>query len=77
MQQIAFPVQFEGDEDRGPGIVAALQFPVSESGAYWFEISIVPDTDPSAAQILTQAPLRVVYQRTLQMPGQTNFPGKQ
>jgi hypothetical protein len=75
MPQIAFPVQFEGDEDRGPAIVAVLQFPVSEPGAYWFEISVVPDTDPSAVQVLTQTPLRVVYQRTPHMAGQTN-PGQ-
>jgi hypothetical protein len=72
MPQISFPVQFEGDEDRGVGIIAVLQLPAAEAGAYWFEISVVPDSDPSAAQILTQTPLRVVYQRMPQMPGHPN-----
>jgi hypothetical protein len=72
MPHVAFPVQFEGDEDRGPGIIAELKFPVAEPGVYWFEISVVPDADASATQILTQLPLRVVYQRMPQMIGQTN-----
>jgi hypothetical protein len=75
MPQIAFPVQFEGDEDRGPMIIAMLQFPVPEPGAYWFEVSVVPDADPSAVLLLTQTPLRIVYQRTPHMAGQTN-PGQ-
>jgi len=76
MPQVAFPVQFEGDEDRGPGIIAELKFPATEPGVYWFEISVVPDADTGAVQILTQSPLRVVYQRMPQMIGQTN-PGPQ
>lgn len=74
MPQMAFPVQFEGDEDRGPGVIADLKFPVAEPGVYWFEISVVPDADTSAAQVLTQVPLRVIYQRMPQMIGQTNLP---
>jgi hypothetical protein len=72
MPQMAFPVQFEGDEDRGPGVIAELKFPAAEPGAYWFEISVMPDADTNAAQILTQLPLRVIYQRMPQMIGQTN-----
>jgi hypothetical protein len=69
---MVFPVQFEGDEDRGPGIIAQLQIPVAEPGVYWFEISVVPDAETSVPLILTHAPLRVIYQRTPQMVGQTN-----
>ena len=53
---MGFPVLFEGDDDRGVGIVAGLGFPAKEPGVYWFEVLI-------DGQVSTRIPLRVIYHR--------------
>lgn len=65
MPTIAFPVFFEGDEDRGTGVVAPLGFPVQEDGLYWFDVAV-------DGQAVTKMPLRIVYQRVGQIHGQAN-----
>src|SRR5579862_2366458 len=40
MPQINAPLSFEGDDDRGAGIVLPIGFPVQEAGTYWFEIQL-------------------------------------
>ncbi len=56
MPALSFPVLFEGDDDRGIGIAAAMGFPAQEPGVYWFEVSI-------DEQLITRIPLRVIYHR--------------
>jgi hypothetical protein len=56
---MTFPVLFEGDDDRGVGVVAAMGFPVSEEGVYWFEIEV-------EGQLMTRTPFRVVYHKAIQ-----------
>lgn len=56
MPQVGFPINFEGDDDRGAGIVAPMGFPAPESGVYWFDIAI--DGQP-----MTRIPIRVVRHR--------------
>ena len=50
-------VNFEGDDHRGINLNVNMNFPVTESGVYWFEIAV-------NNEVLTRAPLRVLYQRT-------------
>ena len=47
----------------GAAIVMPLQFPVSEQGVYWFDVSLTDPTDEDSAQFLTRIPLEVVYSR--------------
>jgi hypothetical protein len=57
------PLLFEG-EDRGAALIAPLALVVTETGLYWFEVSL--EGTP-----LTRIPLRVQYQRIQGFP----FPG--
>lgn len=54
--QMLFSLLFEGDDERGAGIVNQIQFVAPEAGLYWFEIAV-------NGQPYTNIPLRVVYQR--------------
>jgi hypothetical protein len=56
LPKITFPVNFEGDSDRGVGIAAPIQLAVDEEGPYWFDVRL-------GEQPITRMPLRVVYQR--------------
>jgi hypothetical protein len=58
-------VLFEGNE-RGAIIQAPLGVVAEEEGLYWFEITL-------EEAVLTQIPLRVMYQKMQLMPG-TPFP---
>jgi hypothetical protein len=49
---------FEGD-DRGINLVSPVQFPVSEDGLYWIDVTCLN-------VLLTRIPLRVIYQRLSQ-----------
>src|SRR5271165_2674203 len=63
MPPIVVPVSFEGDDDHGSGFIQPIGFPAQESGLYWFDVSL--DSQP-----LTKIPLRIVYLRIAQAPGQ-------
>jgi hypothetical protein len=59
MQSFILPVLFEGEDDRGAGIVIPIGFPVQEDGAYWFEVSLSKQNLP--AEIITCIPMRIAY----------------
>lgn len=56
-----FSVLFEGQE-RGAVIALPLPFIAQEEGLYWFEVKL-------EEAVLTQIPLRVMYQKMQMMPG--------
>ena len=56
---VVFPVLFEGEDDRGVGVVLPMAFPAQESGVYWFEISV--SGQALAQYIATALPMRVAY----------------
>ncbi len=53
---------FEGDE-RGVQIVTPLAYVAQEEGLYWFSVVLEPN------DVLTQIPLRLMYQKIQPMPG--------
>jgi hypothetical protein len=59
MQPIALPVLFEGEDERGAGIVIPMGFPVQEHGTYWFEVALTMGSN--APQVVTAIPMRVAY----------------
>jgi hypothetical protein len=61
---VGFPVLFEGEDERGAGIVLPMAFPAQESGLYWFEVSLA--LQALQPQVITAIPMRVAY---LQMAG--------
>lgn len=52
-----FPLLFEGDDDRGAGLIASANFTVDEEGLYWFDVYLLDE-------MITRMPLRVTYQQT-------------
>lgn len=50
------PTLFEGDEDRGNGTIANIDFVVNEEGLYWFDVFL-------NEELVTRMPLRVLYQQ--------------
>jgi hypothetical protein len=64
MQAVIFPLLFEGEDERGSGIVSPLAFPAQEVGVYWFEIALGGGGIPPRA--ITAIAMRVAY---LQMIG--------
>lgn len=56
MPGIEVPVLFEGDEDRGNGTIAQMEFVVSEEGVHWFDVYLNDE-------LVTRMPLRVLYQQ--------------
>lgn len=48
------PLEFQGDDERGPFAVLQLGFLVTEPGLYWFEIKL-------SGMLMTRVPMRVVY----------------
>jgi hypothetical protein len=62
MQPINAPVLFEGDDERGCGVILPLGFPVSEPGLYWFEVALTAQGGQQA--VMTHIPMRVVYLQT-------------
>ena len=62
MQPITLPILFEGDDERGCGVVLPMGFPVQEPGLYWFEVAIT--LPGSASAVMTFIPMRVVYMQT-------------
>jgi hypothetical protein len=59
---IVAPLLFEGDDDRGAGIVIPMGFPVREPGPYWFEVALT--LQGGQAEVLTFIPMRIVYLQT-------------
>lgn len=57
MPPIPLAVVFEGDNDRGFGAIGTIGFPITEAGAYWFEVAL--DGAP-----LTYTAIRIVYMRS-------------
>jgi uncharacterized protein DUF6941 len=53
---IEMPQFFEGDDDRGVMVAAQMNFLVKEEGLYWFRVYF-------ENALVTQMPLRVVYQQ--------------
>jgi hypothetical protein len=62
MPPIIMPVLFEGDDERGGGVVLPMGFQVQEPGLYWFEVAITLPGEASA--VMTFIPMRVVYMQT-------------
>ncbi len=62
LQAITLPVLFEGDDERGGGIILPMGFPVKEPGLYWFEVALAAQGGQSS--VMTQIPMRIVYLQT-------------
>lgn len=76
MSPVVSPILFEGDDDRGAGMVLPLAFPVTEPGLYWFEVGLT--ARGGEAEVKTQIPMRVVYLQTgplTPLPGPPQIPG--
>lgn len=56
MAQMAFPILFEGDDDRGNALIAQINFLVDQEGPYWFDVYL-------NEELVTRMPLRVIYQQ--------------
>jgi hypothetical protein len=52
--ELAMPVLFEGDEDRGANLIVNVNLQADEEGLYWFDVLL-------GGRVLTRMPLRVVY----------------
>jgi hypothetical protein len=61
---VVFPVLFEGEDDRGVGVILPMAFPAQEPGLFWFEISLAGQA--LQPRVVTAMPMRVAY---LQMVG--------
>lgn len=61
-----FPVNFEGEDDRGANIVVQLQLEIDVAGLWWFDLSL-------DGVHVTRLPLRIIYMRQAR-PGP---PGRQ
>jgi hypothetical protein len=72
MPPVVLPAVFEGDDERGTGVVLPLGFQAQEPGLYWFEVAItLPGVEGSA--VMTFIPMRIVYmQMALPMPPNPN-----
>ena len=62
LQPISLPVLFEGDDEKGAGVILPIGFPVKEPGLYWFEIVLTPQGGEGS--VITQVPMRIVYLQT-------------
>lgn len=56
LPSMEFPVQFEGDDDRGPMMAFQVNFGVEEEGVYWWDVYL-------NQELVTSMPLRVSYQQ--------------
>jgi hypothetical protein len=56
LPQMAFPILFEGDDDRGNALVAQINFVATQEGLYWFDVHLNDES-------VTRMPLRVAYQQ--------------
>lgn len=56
MSSLEFPLNFEGDNERGAAVMLNMGFVPQEQGLHWFDV-ILDD------ELITRIPLRVVFQR--------------
>jgi hypothetical protein len=56
LPQMAFPMLFEGDDDRGNALAAQINFVANQEGLYWFDVHL-------NEELVTRMPLRVAYQQ--------------
>jgi hypothetical protein len=71
LQPVVFPLLFEGEDERGCGVVMPLGFPATESGVYWFEVMLAGQA--LETRVITAIPMRVAYLRMVNpTPGQPN-----
>ena len=68
MPSIKFPVNFEGDDDRGIGLATPIQFQVEEEGLYWFDVSLGIGGGVRP-ELITRIPMRILYQRVQTVGG--------
>lgn len=61
-EPIVAPLLFEGDDERGTGVVIPMGFPVRDPGLYWFEVALAAQGGQS--EVLTFIPMRIVYLQT-------------
>jgi hypothetical protein len=66
LQPAVFPVLFEGEDERGVGIILPMGFPAQEPGVYWFEVSLALQAMQS--QVITAIPMRVAYLQMFAAP---------
>lgn len=72
---VVFPILFEGEDERGSGVVLPLAFPAQEIGTFWFEVTLGGQGIPP--RVITAIPMRVAYLQTvggpmLDPPNQSN-----
>lgn len=72
MQSVTAPLLFEGDDERGTGLVAPMAFPVQEPGLYWFEVALA--IQGGQPEVITFIPMRVVYLQTGSVTLPPGFP---
>jgi hypothetical protein len=72
LQPVVFPILFEGEDERGTGVVLPLAFPAQEIGTYWFEVTLGGQGIP--ARVVSAIPMRVAYLQVIGHPmlGQPN-----
>jgi hypothetical protein len=75
LQSVTAPVQFEGDDERGVGVVLPMHFPVREPGLYWFEVSLI--LQGGQPSVMTFIPMRVVYLQTGSIQARPSLPPTQ
>ena len=56
LPQMAFPLLFEGDDERGTALIAQTNLVVDKEGLYWFDVHL-------NEELVTRMPLRVAYQQ--------------
>ena len=63
---VVFPILFEGEDERGSGVVLPLAFPAQEIGTFWFEVTLGGQGIPP--RVITAIPMRVAYLQTVGGP---------
>jgi hypothetical protein len=56
LPSMEFPVLFEGDDDRGPGMAIPINWTVEKEGLFWWDLFLNDE-------LVTRMPLRVAYQQ--------------
>lgn len=56
LQPQTFPMNFEGEDDRGANLAVQMQLTLDMAGVWWFEISL-------DAEVVTRLPFRIIYMR--------------
>lgn len=61
LPSIKFPINFEGDDDRGVGVAVQTQLRVDEEGTYWWDVLLT--VAGGETELITRIPLRILYRR--------------